>query len=136
MLEQRSAQQKGYITLREAADISDYAPDYIGQLIRAGKIQGEQVYSSVAWVTTEESVKAYMAAKNKSTHVTEAGSNVEEAVENFGLYIWYLIAGALAIATLLLFYIFAVSIDSFLEQRVLEASLPEPEHVLLVDLYE
>lgn len=36
------------ISLKEAARISGYAPDYIGQLIRKGKIAGKQVYYNVA----------------------------------------------------------------------------------------
>lgn len=53
---------EGLITLKEAAKISGYAPDYIGQLIRAGKIPGKQVYCNIAWMTTAEAVIAY---KNK-----------------------------------------------------------------------
>ena len=51
------------ISLKEAADISGYSSDYIGQLIRSGKIFGEQVYSNVVWKTTEEAVLEY---RNKS----------------------------------------------------------------------
>ena len=65
MLEQRRAQQKGYITLKEAASLAGYTPDYIGQLIRAGKIKGQQVYSGVAWMTTEEEIQAYKTAQQK-----------------------------------------------------------------------
>ena len=50
------------ISLKEAADISGYAPDYIGQLIRAGKIPGKQVYTGITWMTTADAVMAY---KNK-----------------------------------------------------------------------
>lgn len=51
--------EKKYISLKEAAKISGYAPDYVGQLIRNGKIPGKQVYCNIAWVTTEEAVHAY-----------------------------------------------------------------------------
>jgi hypothetical protein len=50
------------ISLKEAAKISGYSPDYIGQLIRAGKIPGRQVYSNIAWMTTSKAVEDY---KNK-----------------------------------------------------------------------
>lgn len=66
MLEQRRAQKLGYITLREAADFAGYSPDYVGQLIRAGKLRGEQVYSGVAWVTTKEEIKAYLQDKHRT----------------------------------------------------------------------
>lgn len=55
--------EKKLISLKEAAEISGYSSDYVGQLIRAGKIYGEQVYSNVVWMTTEEEILAY---KNKS----------------------------------------------------------------------
>jgi hypothetical protein len=54
--------EKNLVSLKEAAEASGYTADYIGQLIRAGKIPGKQVYSNVAWMTTAEAVLAY---KNK-----------------------------------------------------------------------
>ncbi len=63
MLEQRRAQEKGYITLKEAAQLSGYSPDYIGQLIRQGKISGKQIYFNVAWVTTEDEIYRYLQEK-------------------------------------------------------------------------
>ncbi|GIV28741.1 MAG: hypothetical protein KatS3mg027_2555 [Bacteroidia bacterium] len=56
---------KNYITLKQAAEISGYSPDYIGQLIRQGKIAGKQVYCNIAWVTTEEEIKKYLETKAK-----------------------------------------------------------------------
>lgn len=50
---------KNLISLKEAASISGYSADYIGQLIRAGKIPGKQVYVNIAWMTTAEAVMAY-----------------------------------------------------------------------------
>jgi hypothetical protein len=47
------------ITLKEAATISGYSSDYIGQLIRSGKLYGKQVYCNVAWMTTKEAILAY-----------------------------------------------------------------------------
>jgi hypothetical protein len=51
--------QPGYITLKEASEQFGYTQDYLGQLIRKGKIPGKLVYSHVAWVTTPEAVLAY-----------------------------------------------------------------------------
>ncbi len=51
--------QPGYITLKEASEQFGYTQDYLGQLIRKGKIPGKLVYSHVAWVTTPEAVDAY-----------------------------------------------------------------------------
>lgn len=54
------------ITLKEAAQISNYAPDYIGQLIRSGKIPGKQIYTGITWMTTAEAILNYK--KNKNGH--------------------------------------------------------------------
>lgn len=54
-----------YITLKEASKISGYTPDYLGQLIRKGKLQGKQIYLNIAWVTTEEALGEYL-EKNKA----------------------------------------------------------------------
>ena len=51
--------EKNLISLKEAAKISGYSADYIGQLIRSGKIPGKQVYCNVQWMTTEQSVLDY-----------------------------------------------------------------------------
>jgi hypothetical protein len=50
---------KKYISLKEASKISGYASDYIGFLIRAGKIPGKKIYSRINWVATEEAIKVY-----------------------------------------------------------------------------
>lgn len=52
--------QDGYITLKEASERFGYSADYIGQLIRKGKIEGKQVYANVVWMTTPEAMEAYL----------------------------------------------------------------------------
>lgn len=47
------------ISLKEASIISGYSPDYIGQLIRGGKIPGKQIYCNVAWMTTADAILSY-----------------------------------------------------------------------------
>jgi len=54
-----------YISLKEAAKISGYSPDYIGYLIRSGKIPGKQVYCNIAWMTTAEAVLSYKQREQK-----------------------------------------------------------------------
>ena len=110
MLEQRRAKEKGYITLKEAAEIANYSPDYIGQLIRAGKIRGEQVYSSVAWVTTEDEVHSYLNDKGRvvSSDVAEMDPLAHPAFKFF----LYGVISIIAVVLLLLQYILYVSIDS------------------------
>jgi hypothetical protein len=70
-----------FISLKEAAEISGYAPDYIGQLIRAGKITGKQVYTNVSWMTTEAAVLGY---KNKSGQAIDAQADTGDFLGNFG----------------------------------------------------
>lgn len=55
------------IPLKEASKITGYSADYIGQLIRNGKISGKQVYSNVAWMTTVKAVREY---KKKGSNKT------------------------------------------------------------------
>jgi len=59
---------KKFITLKEAAKISGYSSDYIGQLIRTGKISGKQIYCNITWVTTAGAVLDYKSKKEKSNN--------------------------------------------------------------------
>jgi len=122
-----------YITLKEAAKISGYAPDYIGQLIRKGKLPGKQMYCTVAWMTTEESIKQYM---QKSAEKQENPSLTDKIQEKFQQIktrilleiklaqlfktILYFAIILSVIFSLLLFYIFSISIEKKIEQRALE----------------
>ena len=124
MLEQRSAEKKGYITLRKAAEISGYTPDYLGQLIRAGKLEAEQVYSAVAWVTTEESVRAYMAATDKAAH-TAMKSRSHLRSRQFGLLVRFGSLVFLGVATLGAFYLLSVSANAANPGSVYETNTPE-----------
>ena len=54
-----------YISLKQAAKISGYAPDYIGWLIRNGKIKGRKVYSDFSWQTTEKALRNYQKNNKK-----------------------------------------------------------------------
>lgn len=63
------------ISLKEAAQISGYSADYIGQLIRAGKITGKQVYTNVSWMTTADAVIEY---KNRSKSSETLGDKVTQ----------------------------------------------------------
>ena len=47
-----------FITLREASKISKYNPDYLGYLIRSGKMKGRKVGRN--WVTTKDDVNYYL----------------------------------------------------------------------------
>lgn len=62
---------KKLISLKEASELSGYSSDYIGQLIRSGKIFGEQIYSNVVWMTTEEDVLNYRNNSKQKSGKTE-----------------------------------------------------------------
>jgi hypothetical protein len=59
------AEEQNLISLKEAAEISGYSSDYVGQLIRGGKIYGKQVYTNIAWMTTIQAVLDYKNGLNK-----------------------------------------------------------------------
>jgi hypothetical protein len=48
-----------YISLKKAAEISNYSADYIGHLIREGKISGRPIYTNITWQTTAEEILNY-----------------------------------------------------------------------------
>ncbi len=122
-----------YITLKEAAKISGYAPDYIGQLIRKGKLPGKQIYNAVAWMTSEEAVRKYM---EKQKQGVGARSWQRKLAEKFGEFrhqlflelsifrfariaLYLMIALAVGFS-LLLFYILSVSVDKKMEIKAIE----------------
>lgn len=123
MLEQRRAQQKGYITLKEAAEISGYAPDYIGQLIRGGKIRGEQVYANVAWVTTEDEVRAYMTDKSRTVSNPQDYEKIAVLSTRALSYVLYTVITVLVCALLVMQYILYVSFDD----RITSESVPSTD---------
>ncbi len=129
----QNSKEEKYITLKEAAKISGYAPDYIGQLIRKGKLHGKQMYCAVAWMTTEEAIKQYV---QKSAEKQENPSLADKIQEKFQqiktralleiqlarlfkttLYLTIILSISLS---LLLFYILSVNIEKKLEQRALD----------------
>ena len=115
MLDQRRAAEKGYITLKEAAKISNYSPDYVGQLIRGGKIRGEQVYASTAWVTTEDEIFAYMGNKQRTVHKNPCLNR--HTIQQASLYALYLAIAGFAVVVVLLQYVFYISLDTTVSQK-------------------
>ena len=51
--------EKKFLSLKEAAKISGYSPDYIGYLVRKSKIKGKETFTGVSWLTTEKDIKKY-----------------------------------------------------------------------------
>ena len=128
MLEQRRAKEKGYITLKEAAEIANYTPDYVGQLIRAGKIKGEQVYSNVAWVTTEKEIQAYLTDKGR---VISAPTHVVQNTISHIIFKCLLYTVITLIACMLFFlqYVLYVSIDDRIGDLFANTAMAESSNV-------
>ena len=104
-----------YISLKEAAELSGYSPDYVGQLIRRGKLHGKQVYSNVVWMTTEEDILDYVKSAKKGENGKAGGLREQFAYlldfeMLYKIVLWGAI-GLLAVLILLFIYIFSVSID-------------------------
>ena len=122
------AQEESYISLKEAAELSGYSPDYIGQLIRAGKLSGKQIYSNVQWVTTEKEVKSYLDNKSgsnaKKDQRFDIGFLQNRALDDrsllsaYRLFLYGLI-GIGVMFLLFLFYVLAVNIDRKIQARAL-----------------
>ncbi len=126
------AKNKDFITLREAAKISGYSADYLGQLIRSGKLPGKQVFSNVAWVTTEDDVVAYMRNGGKSVAVSnqQVGSSVfstvfSDEVRLLKLYrMTTFVFGSLLLAVaLFLTYVAIVTFDRSIDQKFLQEAI-------------
>jgi hypothetical protein len=126
-MKQSDLSRDGYITLKEAAKITGYSADYIGQLIRKGKISGRQIYTNIAWVTTEDAIRDYLEKEGRKkndntetdTEYYSTNSNDETAVPLDGVsvaekmirWLLYLAFFLAIISVLALFYMLSVSID-------------------------
>lgn len=136
---QKNKKEK-HITLKEAAKISNYSPDYIGQLIRQGKIPGKQIYTAVSWVTTEDAVMDYVekAKRAKRGDISKTESifdsiqqkkrkiMLEDRFAKFARGALYFSISLLIVFAVFLFFVFSVSVDNKLEQRALQnANLDE-----------
>jgi len=55
---------KNFITLREAAKISGYHQDYLGYLVRKGKLNGQKIGRS--WMTSRNDLDAFLQSRSTS----------------------------------------------------------------------
>lgn len=110
-----------FITLKEAAKISGYAPDYLGQLIRKGKLKGKRIFLNEAWVTTEEDVKAYLSSDGKSKHYASAAFYETKKFKRIIRIVLYACLAVSILLVLFLFYAFSSILDSSLQQNALRA---------------
>jgi len=127
--------EKEQITLKQAAEIAGYSPDYIGQLIRQGKLSGKQVYKNVAWMTTKEAVENYLQQSNRKSDDYSLGKTFKErwqqiknnlllenqfsAVVKLLMYITIIVS---VLFLLVLGYILAVNLDKKIQAKALKQS--------------
>lgn len=116
-----------FISLKDAAKLTGYSADYIGQLIRSGKIDGQQMYTNISWVTTEKAVLEYLDKSKKDKAEKKAGSGGPTHSKTYGDQLIYLLrfslwAAAIFLACLILFlsYVFFVTLDRSIEQKTLD----------------
>jgi hypothetical protein len=112
----------GYLTLKEAAERTEYTPDYIGQLIRSGKIEGKQVYSNVAWVASEASLRGYLEQKGKEVRM---GTESRATSYELSAFVRPLLYGVIIVSTALLivlFHILSITLDRALAGAVKDDS--------------
>lgn len=131
---------EGYITLKEASEIFGYSPDYIGQLIRKGKIEGKQVYANVAWMTTSDSLEKYLerekgASNEKDNALRPSLANRLFSEKGMFIVLWALRAliPLLVILLLFVFYFISITIDHRLslraEQRLIVQNAQNGERI-------
>ncbi len=121
-----------FITLKEAAKISGYAPDYIGQLIRKGKLPGKQIYNAVAWVTTEKVLMEYLENNQKrkkklfKDNFKAKFNQLKNAFifdNQLNGFLKVILYAAIIFSlgfSLILFYVFSVGFEKKLEQSAIE----------------
>ena len=106
-----------YIPLRQAAKISGYDPDYVGWLIREGKIPGKKFYLKTSWELSESTVRKYKKRRDKRRR--ERSDNyklffVKQAVKNIHGFGW-----RFGLAAMVLFFvIFGVGPINFLHNSI------------------
>ena len=117
------AKEKEYISLKEAAKMSGYSSDYVGQLIRSGKLSGKQVFSSVVWMTTEEAMLQYLQKEKKSKNSVSTSYGLKDIIFTseglarlYSVVTWAVI-GIFVLFIVLLVSVFSVSIDHSINQK-------------------
>lgn len=107
----------GYLTLKEASERTEYTPDYIGQLIRSGKIEGKQVYSNALWVANESSLRMYLDSKGKESHFKGESLTLPQ-LPDFVRPLLYIVIVCSAIFLVILIHVLSVTIDRVITSSV------------------
>ena len=115
---------KQYISLKEASEVSGYSSDYIGQLIRKGKLNGKQVYSSVAWTVEKNDLVEYLKQNRSSENTTDGNGKLTImseissyfTMERIGSWIFCTVIALMMIFVVFLIYIMSVNIEKRIER--------------------
>lgn len=105
--------EKNLISLKEASSISGYSADYIGQLIRAGKIPGKQVYCNVQWMTTAQAVQDYK-KKGKNKKDSAFGAKWQQIKMELGIIKLFFQTFSYALPIILVIVLSTIALASFL----------------------
>ena len=121
---------KEYISLKEAAKISGYSSDYVGQLIRSGKLEGKQVFSNVAWMTTEKAIRNYIQRQNGTADNHNALPGFLDKVRSsISITNAYTALNLFAMCVLGLFIVFLISVIAIaIDHKVERAYVQQLEH--------
>jgi hypothetical protein len=138
--------EKKYITLKEASALSGYSSDYIGQLIRNGKISGKRVYANPVWMTTKDDLFEYLNLNRSSdnsnqknftktsTKLKTLKTKIRSELELVKLYkgILYFTITVSVIFSLFVFYIFSVNFEARINQDLVQESTTTATEIPLV----
>lgn len=124
-----SLKDSEFISLKEASELSGYSSDYVGQLIREGKIPGKQVFSNVAWVTTEAAVRDYIANKGKVStskygpfQMLKDRYSSLDGLLNLSRTILIVVTVLVSILTFVALIMFVLAFDNSLERNSMETT--------------
>lgn len=119
-----------YISLKQAAELSGYSSDYVGQLIREGKIPGKQIFTNVAWVTTEAAVRKYIANKGRTTpakygafHIMKERYSSIDGLLQLSRIVLLAVTVLVSILTLIALVMFVLAFDASLERNSMETTM-------------
>lgn len=71
--------KENLISLREASKLTPYSSDYLGLLVRKGKLEGKKVGG--AWMTSKKAVELYLQKTAESSYEKQQNLNVKIPAE-------------------------------------------------------
>ncbi|MFQ6084175.1 MAG: hypothetical protein ACE5WD_12585, partial [Candidatus Aminicenantia bacterium] len=122
--------QGKYLTLKEAAKISGYAPDYIGYLIRRGKIKGKKVCPQISWLVNRKEIERYKILKNQRLSAKESPREFPFFPITSGARKMFSLGWRLALAAFIIFFfVSGFAPIKFLQGTIGAVFIEEPKTV-------